>query len=91
MAERRQTVFLERQTYRRRRLIDWISILPLLGLALWSVPLLWSDEGTISTASAMIFIFGVWLALVVIAAVSARALRGIDELEEDAEEPRGDP
>ena len=34
-------VFLERQSYRRRRLMDVARLLPILGAALFAVPLLW--------------------------------------------------
>lgn len=73
MSERPSAVFLERQTYRRRRLVDWLRILPLIGLALWMLPLLWSnnDVEPTGTASAIVYIFLVWLGLVMISAASA--------------------
>ena len=79
-----QTVFLERQTYRRRRLIDLIKIVPLIGLVLWLVPLLWPTQGTeqVSSANAIIYVFAIWFILVVATAVSVRWLNaggGIDE------------
>lgn len=79
----RSSVFLERQTYRRRRLIDWIKILPLIGLVLWLVPLLWPVEGEarVSSAGAIIYLFAVWFVLVVGKAVSARALRDAGDMD----------
>ncbi|MBU2963519.1 hypothetical protein KO516_22350 [Citreicella sp. C3M06] len=64
-------VFLERQSYRRRRVIDAARVLPFVGLLLWLVPLLWRDEGTaaVRSSSAIIFLFGTWFVLVLAAAV----------------------
>lgn len=39
-------VFLERQTYRRRRLMDAARLLPALGALLMMVPLLWPQSGS---------------------------------------------
>lgn len=81
----RSSVFLERQTYRRRRLIDWIKILPLIGMVLWLVPLLWPTEGEdqVSSADAIIYIFVIWFILVVAKALSARALKSAENPEQD--------
>lgn len=64
-------VFLERQSYRRRRLSDAARLLPLLGVALLSVPLLWpaaDDAGAgiapLPTSVAMSYLFSVWAALI---------------------------
>lgn len=76
MNERRKSLFLERQSYRRRRLVDVIRMLPVLGALLWLVPLLWPSDtrGGVSTSEAIIFIFVVWAGLVLAAALLARAL-----------------
>lgn len=86
----RSSVFLERQTYRRRRLIDLIKMLPLIGIILWLVPLLWPTEGEdrVSSADAIIYIFVIWFILVLVKALSARALRDKDG-PEDREEDHG--
>lgn len=72
----RQPVFLERQSYRRRRLRDIMRVLPLIGLLLWMIPLIWPvgseadpQAAATSTGGALTFIFAVWAALVLIAAV----------------------
>lgn len=74
-------LFLERRTYRMRRLMDAVRMLPVLGLLLWMVPLLWPTSATmpvsapgpdavaVSTGSALRFIFGVWLGLIGLALV----------------------
>lgn len=65
-------VFLERRSYRRRRLMDAARLLPILGAMLFLVPLVWptaGDEAAIDdpvrTSVAMIFVFGVWAVLIV--------------------------
>ncbi|CUJ12609.1 hypothetical protein TA5114_00723 [Cognatishimia activa] len=85
-----QTVFLERQTYRRRRLIDLIKILPLIGLVLWLVPLLWPTEGAeqVSSANATIYIFAIWFVLIVAKALSVNAFNAGGSQKDD--ELKGD-
>lgn len=62
-------VFLERKGYRQRRLMDATRLLPVLGVILLAVPLLWPEphEGDagrgIPTSHAMIYIFGCWAGL----------------------------
>ncbi len=77
-------VFLQRDSYRRRRLMDAARFLPVFGLLLWAVPLLWStsDEQAVPSSGALTYIFGVWAALVLAAFVLSRHLRrGEDEPE----------
>jgi hypothetical protein len=69
-----QAVFLERQSYRRRRLVDIARLLPLLGVLLLLVPLLWpgSDHGAVEAgkvtakpmSEAITYIFAVWAILI---------------------------
>ena len=70
-------VFLERSGYRRRRLVDAIRMVPVLGVLLWAVPLLWTKGATASSA-ALLYTFGVWALLVLAAALLSRGLRGSD-------------
>lgn len=62
------SVFLERRSYRLRRLRDAAKFLPFLGLVLWLVPLLWPVEGAdaASNAMALQYIFGVWAVLIAV-------------------------
>tara|TARA_R110002110_G_scaffold140479_2_gene327782 strand:- start:1198 stop:1479 length:282 start_codon:yes stop_codon:yes gene_type:complete len=64
----KQQMFLERKGYRMRRLMDAVRLVPILGLGLWMVPLLWShpDEpgGSVSISSALTYLFGVWFVLI---------------------------
>jgi len=65
-------LFLERQSYRQRRLMDAVRLLPVLGLMLWMVPLAWplaqsGGEGAqdpVPMSVALKYLFGVWGALV---------------------------
>ncbi|WP_146587244.1 hypothetical protein [Puniceibacterium confluentis] len=75
-------LFLHRDSYRRRRIMDAARFLPVLGLLLWSVPLLWSaaPEGAVSSSAALTYIFGVWAILALAAFVLSLYLgRGEDE------------
>ena len=65
-------VYLERRRYRTRRIIEALKVLPVLGIVLFGVPLLWSEG--VKTSDAMIYFFSVWLALVFAAVWLARRL-----------------
>ncbi|MFD1194155.1 hypothetical protein ACFQ3C_05695 [Seohaeicola saemankumensis] len=75
MKEKSTPVFLERRSYRQRRLTDAARLLPVLGALLWLVPLLWPrsqpaatpDVAAVSTSSAILYMFGVWTFLALMA------------------------
>lgn len=69
MSARGPNLFVERETYRRRRLLDAARVLPVLGIALWLVPLLWPDtpEEGVPMSRALVYVFGVWAALILCA------------------------
>lgn len=76
--QRRDGLFLEQRSYRRRRLRDAAQVLPLLGTALVALPVLWpaeTDAAGISTRGTGIYLFLVWTGLLIAAALLARALR----------------
>ncbi len=78
MPATRRAVFLERRSYRRRRLADAARLLPVLGLFLIGLPVLWApaeDRGR-DMATTGIYLFVVWLGLIVAAAVLSRTLGG---------------
>ncbi|MBY6065920.1 hypothetical protein KUW17_04160 [Leisingera aquaemixtae] len=61
----------ERQTYRRRRLMDIARLLPVLGALLLALPLLWPEaashpagRGGVSMSAAIIYVFAVWTGLI---------------------------
>ena len=63
-------------------------MIPVLGAALWAVPLLWT-RGGMNGSGALLYIFGIWLGLVVATALLARALgRGTWEEESGSGEAR---
>ena len=79
-----RTPFVERRTYRRRRLMDIARLAPLIGALLFLVPLLWPeqhlsdggghDAGS-SMSTAMIYIFGVWIGLILFSVAFSIAVR----------------
>jgi hypothetical protein len=65
-------VFLERRSYRQRRMMDALRILPVFGVLLWTFPLFWpaapdpSDRAaSVTMSSAVIYVFAVWTLLIV--------------------------
>jgi hypothetical protein len=69
-------VFLERQSYRRRRLMDAARMLPAIGAVLFTVPLLWPnpkagalvDAGiaAVPMSNAIYYVFSVWAILIAV-------------------------
>ena len=75
-----EPVFLERQSYRRRRVGDAAKCLPVVGLVLLLLPVLWAGEGR--TAGGIIYVFSVWAILIACSAVIARKLSNFDPFAE---------
>lgn len=73
----RLPLFVERHTYRRRRLRDAARALPVFGALLWLLPLLWGEDGPRSSG-VLIYLFGSWLALSVISGLLIAATRRAD-------------
>lgn len=71
-----KTVFLEKASYRKRRLRDAAKLVPFLGIVLLAIPLAWSgtspDEGVGSAG--VIYVFGVWVLLILLAAVLSKLI-----------------
>lgn len=83
--------FLARQNYRRRRVADAARLLPVLGLFLILLPILWRPAETPApdTASGGTYLFAVWLFLIATAALLARVLSADVPMDEPSdEEPR---
>jgi hypothetical protein len=76
MARRLRIPFLPRRDYRLRRLHDAARLLPLFGLFLIVLPILWSAPDVVArrTASDGLYLFGVWIVLILVAALFARGL-----------------
>lgn len=80
-------LFLARRSYRRRRIMDAARLLPLVGLVLFLLPMLWHPGETPvpDTARGMIYLFAVWAGLILAAAALARGLAPALDAEEEAE------
>lgn len=83
MSAQRPSVFLERETYRRRRIMDAARLLPILGLALFAIPLLWPTPADVAASgepvpmsAAVLYVFGVWAFLIVLAFLFGLKSRG---------------
>ncbi|MEO9682593.1 MAG: hypothetical protein ABJR46_14025 [Tateyamaria sp.] len=64
-------VFLERRSYRRRRMMDALRVLPVVGVLLWMVPLFWptASDGpdapaAMAMSDAIVYVFVIWLILI---------------------------
>lgn len=64
-------VFLERRSYRRRRMMDALRVLPVVGVLLWMVPLFWptASDGpeapaAMAMSDAIVYVFVIWLLLI---------------------------
>lgn len=77
-------LFLARAPYRQRRLRDAARLLPILGFLLLLLPLLWTDGSRRTLISGeVLYYFGVWALLVILAAVFAPGLRSGEAGEEE--------
>lgn len=82
MRRPRPPLFLARAVYRIRRLRDAARLLPVVGLFLMLLPLLWGgDRGSDRGGGAVVFVFVVWALLIAGAALLAPALEQPDEAE----------
>ncbi len=91
-------LFLERQSYRRRRLTDAARLLPLLGAALFLVPLLWDGAADVettengprvATSQAIMFIFGAWALLIAVSAFLGAAIGRLGQRGDETTPPEG--
>lgn len=86
-----RAVFFERRTYRRRRIIDATRLLPVLGVVLFLIPLLWQGEDGARTTDVMLYIFAIWALLAGLSGLVSRDL-GHDRSGTDNENgPDADP
>ena len=67
MPQTGQPLFLARRSYRRRRMMDAVRMLPVLGMVLFMLPSLWLPGETPrpDTGRGGLYIFAVWAGLVV--------------------------
>ncbi|MEM7470011.1 MAG: hypothetical protein AAF340_01575 [Pseudomonadota bacterium] len=78
-APHRRTEFLQRSVYRRRRLLDGLRVLPLLGLMLFLLPAVLLAGGPGTTAIRLIYFFITWAGLILVCALLVRRLSDADE------------
>ena len=81
MAGPPEPVFLERHSYLRRRTGDAAKLLPVLGLVLFLLPVLWADEAR--TAGGIVYLFTVWALLIGVVAFLSRRLADMTTGPED--------
>ena len=81
-----EPLFLERRSYRRRRLMDAARLLPFAGAGIFLLPVLWA--GKWSMIGGIAFIFGAWILLIACAALLSRLLAPAGPHEAD---DRGEP
>ena len=81
-------VFLAASSYRQKRIRDAARLLPVVGAILLLIPLLWTpsaQEGGVSNSGALLYIFGIWTALVLGAFLLSRVLHTDKEAREEEE------
>lgn len=85
----RPGLFLARDSYRQRRLRDAARMLPVLGLILWLIPLMWRRDAdqTGGMAAAVAFVFAGWGLLIVLTGLVVRRLRPDTGDAADPEDP----
>ena len=73
----RPGLFLARDSYRQRRLRDAARMLPVLGIIIWLIPLMWRRESGQAggMAAAVVFVFAGWVLLIVLTGLVVRRLR----------------
>lgn len=77
MSNRGRIEFLERNSYRQRRFRDGARMLPLFAAVLMLLPLMWPREAPDQslTSNSMIYLFGLWIMLVIVAYLLSKVLR----------------
>lgn len=84
MKRPKRPLFLARAPYRRRRLRDAARLLPVLGMFLLLLPLLWTPDARMALSAAdVVYFFGIWLIMIALAAAFAPGLRGGEGAQED--------
>ena len=82
MARPPEPLFLERKSYRWRRVGDAAKLLPILGAVLFLLPILWAASGR--TSGGVIYLFLVWALLIAIVAFLSRRLSDQEDARPDA-------
>lgn len=86
-------LFLERRGYTQRRIVDGARLLPIVGLVLFMVPLIWPQSGeanAVTTSVSSVYVFLIWFALIVTGGLLAHRINAISALQ-DSENAPSDP
>ncbi|WP_103333221.1 hypothetical protein [Pseudotabrizicola formosa] len=85
-SSRNPPLFLRRSSYRQRRRRDAARLLPVVGLFLMLMPVLWAPQDTVrrDTAPDGIYLFVVWALLIAFAMLISRGLNTADEGDDPA-------
>jgi hypothetical protein len=88
----RAPLFLSRRFYRRRRLRDAARLLPVFGMFLLILPVLWAEPGQTvrATGRDAVYYFGLWALLIVFAMIFAAGLSADAGEDGDADADAGD-
>lgn len=81
MSDRGKPSFLARGAYRQRRLRDVARSVPIIGLIVLSFPLLWNSN--LQTSLPIIYVFGAWFFLVVVAGIVSAMIRDTTKEDQD--------
>lgn len=89
----RAPLFLPRPSYRMRRLVDAARLMPVFGGFLLLLPILWGPAKTAAhdTATAGMYLFGVWAVLIGLAAWLAPGLADVADDDAVTPAPNADP
>jgi len=84
-------IFLQRASYRQRRVRDAARLLPFLGVILWGIPLTWIHGGGVEDAgtSGLIYVFTVWVVLIILTALLASRIKADDRSDDEVEGDKG--
>lgn len=77
MTKKDSPIFLERERYRTRRIMDGARFAPVFATFLFALPVMWGAAQDVPTASALIYVFGAWGLMIVATALISRKLRNI--------------
>lgn len=80
MAKPGMPLFVERGSYRQRRMMDAVRLLVFFGTGLWMLPLLWPTQTVVASEAipmsrALLYVFGVWWVLIASTYLLTRQLR----------------
>ena len=92
MARSPRVAFLERSSYRQRRMRDAARMLPVLAVVLMLLPLMWPRETAeqSATSAGIIYLFSLWLVLIALAFILGRVLKFSDGAADQPERASGD-